>query len=140
MPERREGGCLCGAARYEVDWPPLAQVTCSCRNCQKQAGSALSVVLVFRRDAVRLTGALATYDDRGTSGQVVHRRFCPACGSPVVTDTPRAQAQGVLFVKGGTLDDTTDLAPRTHYWTERAQPWMRWPEGDALVKREEGLE
>jgi hypothetical protein len=140
MAGRREGGCLCGAVRYDLDWPPLAQVTCSCRNCQKQAGSALSVVLVFRQSALRLAGALATYDDRGSSGQTVHRRFCPTCGSPVLTETARAAARGLVFVKGGTLDETADLAPHTHYWTERAQPWMRWPDGDVLVQREEGLE
>jgi hypothetical protein len=137
MPGPREGGCLCGAVRYEADWPPLAQMTCSCRNCQKQAGSALSVVLMFARDAVRVTGTLRTYDDRGTSGQTVHRRFCPTCGSPILTDTPSAETQGLIFVKGGTLDETSDLAPETHYWTERAQSWMRWPEDGILLKREE---
>ena len=132
----REGGCLCGAVRYAVDWPPLDQVTCSCRNCQKQAGSALSVVLVFRRDAVRVTGELATYDDRGASGQVVHRRFCPRCGSPLLTDTAQARQAGWLFVKGGTLDDPGDLAPTRHFWTESAQDWMVLPDGGVRHERQ----
>jgi hypothetical protein len=136
MPDRREGGCLCGAVRYEVDWPPLGQVTCSCRNCQKQAGSALSVVLVFAREAVRVTGELKTYLDRGASGQTIYRRFCPDCGSPVLTDTPRAEAKGWIFVKGGTLDDPSDLAPTAHYWIGSAQGWMRLPEGDPQFVRE----
>jgi hypothetical protein len=136
MPATREGGCLCGAVRYALDWPPLAQVTCSCRNCQKQSGSAVSVVLVCDRDVVRVSGALSTYDDRGESGQTVHRRFCPTCGSPILTDTPRAAAKGWIFVKGGTLDDTSDLAPTAHYWTDSAQGWMRYPEGDACFARE----
>jgi hypothetical protein len=136
MAEQREGGCLCGAVRYRVPWPPAATVTCSCRNCQKQAGSALSVVLVFPRDAVEVRGPLKTYVDRGTSGQDIFRRFCPECGSPVLTDTPRAAWQEILFVKGGTLDDVSDLKPDTHYWTESAQPWMTLPEGDRRVPRE----
>ncbi|HET8612930.1 MAG TPA: GFA family protein [Sphingomonas sp.] len=132
----REGGCLCGDIRYQVEWPASAVVTCSCRNCQKQAGSALSVVLVFPREAVRVSGELSTYEDRGTSGQTIYRRFCPRCGSPVLTDTPRAEKQGIIFVKGGTLDDVSDLKPTAHYWTASAQPWMRLPEGDQQIERE----
>ena len=132
----RPGGCLCGAVRYAALWPPLAQATCSCRNCQKQAGSALSVVLVFARDAVAVEGELATYRDSGTSGQVVRRRFCPRCGSPVLTETERADEAGLLFVKGGTLDDVADLDPETHYWTGSAQPWMRLPDGSRRLDRE----
>ena len=136
MTEKREGGCLCGSVRYRAAWPPLAVATCNCRNCQKQAGSALSVVLVFPRDGLTVEGETRTYDDRGTSGQTVHRIFCPNCGSPVLTDTPRAEGQGIIFVKGGTLDDVSDLKPDTHYWVESAQPWMRFPEGDTLLDRE----
>jgi hypothetical protein len=133
---RRLGGCLCGAVRYDVPWPPLAQATCSCRNCQKQAGSALSVVLVFPRHALALTGELRTFLDQGASGRPVYRRFCPACGSPVLTDTPGAQAEGIIFVKGGTLDDPSDLQPTVHYWRASAQPWMRWPDGDAVLAQQ----
>lgn len=136
MTERRHGGCLCGAVRYSVAWPPLAQATCSCRNCQKQAGSALSVVLVFGRDAVQLTGELRTFLDRGSSGQDVHRQFCPACGSPVLTDTPRAREQDILFVKGGTLDETGDLQPETHYWQASAQHWMIYPPHHQRLEQE----
>lgn len=136
MSEIRDGGCLCGAVRYRAAWPPLAQATCSCRNCQKQAGSAVSVVLVFARDALAVEGELRTFTDRGSSGQDVYRRFCPECGSPVITDTPRAEGQGVIFVKGGTLDDTSDLAPSTHYWQDHAQGWMRYPDADVRLARE----
>jgi hypothetical protein len=127
--ERREGGCLCGAVRYSVAWPPLMMLTCACRNCQKQSGSALSVVGAARRDDLKLSGDLATFDDRGDSGQVVWRKFCAQCGSPVLTDTPGAQEQGMIFFKAGTLDRTDDLAPTAHLWTRSAQSWMCYPEG-----------
>lgn len=136
MTSLREGGCLCGAVRYRVAWPPLATATCSCRNCQKQAGSAFSVVLVFPRDALATDGTLHTYRDRGSSGQTVERRFCPNCGSPVITDTPRARIEGVIFVKGGTLDQIADLAPTTHYWNDSAQPWVHLPEDCVRLARE----
>jgi hypothetical protein len=125
----RQGGCLCGAVRYEALWPPLALVTCHCTHCQKQAGSALSVVGVVRRDALQLTGELTTYRDEGASGQPVYRKFCGRCGSPVITDTPAAEAQDIIFIKAGTLDETADLTPTLHYWTQSAQGWFAFPDG-----------
>ena len=94
----RTGGCLCGNVRYTVPSAPLATVICHCRHCQRQAGSAFSVVAVFARSEVRIEGALSTFEDRGTSGQKVYRQFCANCGSPVLTDTERAREQGLIFV------------------------------------------
>jgi hypothetical protein len=127
MSETREGGCLCGAVRYSAAWPPLATVVCHCRDCQKQAGSALSVVAVLPRDSLTVSGELTTYQGQGSSGQAVYRKFCGRCGSPVVTDTPEAEAQGIIFIKAGTLDDTADLAPTLHYWKRSAQHWFPFP-------------
>src|SRR5678815_601679 len=94
--EMRSGGCLCGQVRYTVPAEPLATAICHCRNCQKQSGSAFSVVTVFPRDALIVEGTLTVYEDRGTSGQTVFRQFCGVCGSPVLTDTERAREQGII--------------------------------------------
>lgn len=138
-PTRREGGCLCGAVRYSIAWPPLMLVTCACRNCQKQSGGALSVVGVCARDALQLTGELKTYIDTADSGNAVERRFCPQCGSPVLTDNDLARERDMIFFKAGTLDETGDLAPDTHCWTASGQPWLRYPDGDTVMEREEKL-
>lgn len=133
MSATREGGCLCGAVRYRVAWPPQALVTCQCRNCQKQSGGAISVVGVARRDDLTVAGELRTFEDRGDSGQAVLRQFCPNCGSPVLTDTPAAQADGLIFFKAGTLDETADLKPTLHYFVGRAQAWLALPPGDQCL-------
>lgn len=129
MTETRAGGCLCGAVRYEADWPPLAVMICHCRNCQKQSGSALSVVAMFPRDGLRVAGEMRVFEDRGTTGQTVFRHFCPRCGSPLVTDTPAAERDGHIFLKAGTLDDPADLEPTTHFWSCRAQQWVVFADG-----------
>lgn len=128
MTQNRTGGCLCGAIRYSAEWPPLAVVACHCRNCQKQSGSALSMVGVLRRDALQVTGELSVFEDRAESGAAVFRKFCPHCGSPIVTDTAAAERQGIIFIKAGTLDDVSGLAPATHYWTASAQEWFVFPD------------
>lgn len=133
-----KGGCLCGQVRYAIEADPIAVATCHCLNCQKQSGSALSLVVVIRRDSLALTGTLQTFEDRGESGQPVYRRFCPQCGSPVITDTPAAAAQGVIFIKGGTVDDAYRvLRPERHYWTERLHDWLTLPSSDVMLNRQE---
>ena len=137
--DTRAGGCLCGAVRFEVPWPPLMLLTCACRNCQKQSGAAASVVGAIPRDSLEITGPLKTYEDTADSGNAVYRQFCPQCGSPVLTDTAAAREQGIIFYKAGTLDDTSDLAPAMHCWTASGQQWLRYPEGDRVMERQEGL-
>ncbi len=122
----QKGGCLCGAVRYEVDQPPLAEAVCHCKNCQRQSGSAFSVLQVVRAKSFKLTGVEPKcYLDRGDSGNEVQRHFCGTCGSPVYTSQPAAPK--LLFVKAGTLDDTSALAPQTHVWCSSAWPWTSIP-------------
>ena len=127
----RSGGCLCGAVRYQVAWPPLGIAVCHCRDCQKQGGSALSVVGISSLDAIAVSGELATFSHAGSSGKTVDRQFCSNCGSPVLSVTQDARDQGLIFFKAGTLDDVSDLMPTEHYWTRSAQPWFAF--SDAMT-------
>ena len=81
-----EGGCLCGKVRYSADTEPAFVGVCHCKNCQKQAGTAFSVIMGIPAAALSVEGELKTYEDRGDSGQAVLRRFCPNCGSPIAGD------------------------------------------------------
>lgn len=116
------GGCLCGKVRYTFEGDPLLCVTCHCKNCQRQAGSALSVIIGVPEAVVQHEGELTTYNDTGDSGATVRRQFCGTCGSPVFTrvDTP----PGMMFIKAGTLDDTSILKPAFHCYTKSKQDWV----------------
>ena len=133
----REGGCLCGQVRYKVPHQPVDTVVCHCKNCQKQAGTAFSVVAFFPRDSLQLQGELQTFEDRGTSGQKVYRRFCGSCGSPVITDTEVAPEMGLIFVKAGTLDEVDDLKPSVHVWAESKQCWLTLADDQVQVERQD---
>jgi len=108
--------------RYTCESDPLLCVTCHCKNCQRQAGSALSVIIGVPEDAVSFEGTLKTYNDTGDSGATVRRQFCPECGSPVFTrvDSP----PGMMFIKAGTLDDTSILKPAFHCYAKSKQDWV----------------
>ena len=123
--ETRTGGCLCGAVRYSFTGEPLMQAVCHCKNCQRQAGSGWSMLVALPKDAVTIAGEVTTYTNRGSSGGDVLRQFCPTCGSPVFTRVP-AQP-GMIFIKAGSLDDTSTFAPTIQFWTASKQDWIELP-------------
>jgi hypothetical protein len=131
--ETRSGGCLCGAVRYTTSWPPLMLGTCHCKHCQRQAGTAFSVVAAVPRDGLTIKGELTLYEDGSASGNPVYRKFCGTCGSPVFTETPGADEQGLIFIKAGSLDVTSDLQPSVHFWASSAQDWIIHPEGGTIL-------
>jgi hypothetical protein len=116
------GGCLCGEVRYEMTTDPLMCVTCHCKNCQRQAGSALSIIVGVPEGSVEIQGEVKTYNDTGDSGAIVQRQFCGDCGSPVFTRVEHPP--GVMFIKAGTMDDTSSLKPSSHCYTKSAQGWV----------------
>ena len=56
MTTTMTGGCLCGAVRYAIAAEPLMQAVCHCKNCQKQAGSAWSMIAGVPEAALTVTG------------------------------------------------------------------------------------
>ncbi len=131
------GGCLCGAVRYAVEAEPMMCVTCHCKNCQRQAGTALSVIIGVPEAAVSLEGELKTYNDTGDSGATVRRQFCGDCGSPVFTRL--GTGNGMMFIKAGTLDDTSGLNPSIHCYTKSKQSWFDLGEIPSFETVPEGL-
>ena len=97
MPEMT-GGCLCGQVRYSANTEPAFVGVCHCKNCQKQTGTAFSVLVGIPKTAMSIQGQLKTFHDTGDSGQAVDRNFCPECGSPVFTDA--AVMPGVCLHQG----------------------------------------
>ncbi len=117
------GGCLCGSVRYTSEEEPVMTAICHCKHCQKQTGSAFSIVVGVPQTSLSLSGStLVEFEDVGDSGQPVHRFFCNKCGSPIYT---HVDVMGdIAFVKAGTLDDASWLVPQMHIWCCHAQPWV----------------
>ena len=118
-----EGGCLCGKVRYSADAEPVFVGVCHCKNCQKQAGTAFSIVVAIPKPALSMQGALKTFNDRGDSGKAVYRRFCPECGSPILSEVEAMP--DLAIIKAGTLDDTAGLEPKMEIYCDSAQPWVQ---------------
>ncbi len=121
---------------YEVSGDPIAVVVCHCKHCQRQSGGPYSLNLVAHESQLAVTGDLTTYEETGENddGVYVRRRFCGACGSPIVSEL--VLTEGVIAVKVGTLDDTSDLAPTVEAWCIDRQPWVELPGMAVSMERE----
>lgn len=121
------GGCLCGGVRYHSSEEPKMTAVCHCSHCQKQTGTAFSVLVCVSAESIHYyeQASLAEYTDSGESGAAVHRHFCNHCGSPILS-LPDSMP-GMAFIKAGTLDDTSWLKPTAHVWCSSAQPWVNIP-------------
>ncbi len=115
-----EGGCLCGKIRYKFAGEPLATAVCHCRHCQRQGGSAFSIVSLVLDDAYQQSGETKVYVDTGDSGKHVHRHFCGDCGSPIVSLVEALP--GMTIIKAGTLDDPSGLTPTQEVYCDSAWP------------------
>jgi hypothetical protein len=95
------GSCLCGQVQYAANADPAIIAVCHCRNCQKQTGTAFSVIVGVPKSTFSIQGKLKTFRDTGDSGRAVERSFCQECGSPIITDV--AAMPELTFIKAGTL-------------------------------------
>jgi hypothetical protein len=126
MSGDRTGGCACGRVRYRLTAEPLFVHCCHCLNCQRQTGSAFVINLLIEADRVELLEGKpepvdVKRDDGGT--QRIYR--CPNCQIAVYSEYggPR-----IRFVRGGTLDDPSSIAPDVHIYTRSKLPWVELPE------------
>lgn len=61
-----------------------------------------SKIVFVHRSAVAMTGETEVFDDIGSSGLRVLRRYCPRCGS--LLSTKPDLTPDLMIVKAGTLD------------------------------------
>jgi hypothetical protein len=126
----RDGGCACGAVRYEISAEPVFQVACHCRACQYASGGAPTLAMIVPKDALKITkGEPRFYWSTGDSGAKVGRGFCESCGSPLYS-LPEANT-AIAVIKVGSLDDPSAFQVQADIWTSAAQPWHRLHEGAA---------
>ncbi len=125
MPDfPQQGGCQCGAVRYELREPPLGTWACHCSLCRKQSGSAFGLSMSVALDALVFTqGEPASWTRTAESGHILDCLFCRDCGSRLIHR--RHEHGGRQTLKPGTLDDTSWVVPERHFFPESALNWVK---------------
>jgi hypothetical protein len=115
------GSCLCRAVRYRISSPPILARVCWCRLCQYLASGSGTVNVCFPSSAVSVAGELRDFLSVADSGNRMHRRFCPTCGTQIFS---AAEARPhLVFVRAGTLDNREIAKPSATIWTSEAPSW-----------------
>ena len=116
------GGCLCRQLRYEIAAEaPMAARVCWCRVCQYLGAGSGTANALFAKDAVKVTGERTSYRSVADSGSVMHRSFCPTCGTPVFSEAESRPHH--IVVRTGTLDDPEIGKPIATIWVGAAPSW-----------------
>ncbi|MCM0020293.1 MAG: GFA family protein [Tagaea sp.] len=115
-----EGGCHCGAIRYEVEGDLLTHALCHCTDCRRSAGAPMVAWTMYRAEAVRTTkGTPKIY----ASSEHGRRHFCADCGTGLFYAND-AILPGIVDLQSATYDDPNLVPARAHVQTAERISWM----------------
>ncbi len=114
-----QGGCQCGAVRFEVEVSLDQPVICNCSRCQK-----LGSVLVFAPQAgfTLLAGEGAQTEYLFNTGKIRHL-FCKTCGIQSFSHATGPDGTAMVAVNVNCLEgvDPRALAASAHAYDGRAR-------------------
>ncbi|HEY4199795.1 MAG TPA: GFA family protein [Devosiaceae bacterium] len=130
-----EGGCLCGAVRYEVTAAPFGVYRCHCKDCQRLSSGPFALSMPMRAADFRLTkGTTVFYEKTADSGRKVHLHACGICGTKLYNEP--LSAPEIVILKPGTLDDIGWARPVGNIWTASAVAWAEIDRDDINFERQ----
>lgn len=122
-----EGGCYCGAVRYESKGDALFKGQCHCRECQYISGGGPNVTMGMPDASFSYTKGSAKGFKRADLENGVTREFCPECGTHLLSRVPGMPA---VLLKVGTLDDPSVFGlPQMAIFLCDNQPFHLVPDG-----------
>jgi hypothetical protein len=129
-----QGGCLCGAIRYQVDGPLFDAGNCHCSMCRRFHGAAFSTYAKVDAEDFRwLRGAeaLGIYEPSPGRGW----GFCSKCGSSLGVPSDGKLSEITL----GTVEGDPNVRATRHIFVGSKAPWYEildalpqhdaWPPG-----------
>ena len=129
-----KGGCLCGTVRWESSEPPIVTRVCWCRDCQYLGAGSGTVNACFHTATFTVTGKMTDYQSVADSGNKMHRRFCPACGTSLFSEAE--VRPHLIFVRAGTCDDPDLVQPAMTIWSSSAPRWACFHEDLPRVEKQ----
>lgn len=127
-----EGGCYCGALRYEAEGAPMMKAQCHCRECQYLTGGSPNMFFAWPLSGFRYTKGTPKTFTRSDIDNPVTREFCADCGTQIVT---RPQGLPAVILKVGSLDDPSQFTPDMAIYTVDKQAFHHVPEGMPAFER-----
>jgi hypothetical protein len=127
-----EGGCLCGALRYQAHGAPAIAGFCCCADCRHVSGSGAIGFMMFPASALLITGAARQFRSTSIRGTQAVRNSCVICASLIYGGTWGADEAHTVYA--GSLDDPADFHPTIAIFNRDRPAWMTLPVGLTLFE------
>lgn len=115
-----QGGCQCGAVRYEVSGAPQHVALCHCEGCRKSSGAPMVAWAAFAEGEMKVVqGETTTFNSSGNT----MRSFCPTCGTGLFYRNEE-YLPGIVDIQSATLDDPSVFPAGAHIQTAERISWM----------------
>ncbi len=114
------GGCHCGAVRYEMPAEAVHHTLCHCTDCRRASGAPAVSWAMAPADQVKITGETVTY----ASSEHGRRMFCGVCGTSLFY-TSEAIFPGMIDIQSATLDEPDAIPLQAQIQTADRIGWMR---------------
>ena len=115
-----QGGCHCGAVRYEMSEQVKHSSLCHCRDCRVCSGAPVVAWAAVEKEGLRIEGQPRTY----RSSEHATRMFCGDCGTGLFYVNEVA-LPGLVDVQIATLDDPDALPVQLHVQVAERIGWMK---------------
>ena len=113
----------------------LQFVILTCIITQKFFGTAFGLTAKIPKSSFKYTTDKkpTVHEADNGSGVVLHREFCPTCGSGILERG--ANAGDFTYVMYGTLDEPGQLPPKGEFFCKKREDWM--PEIPGVFHKQE---
>lgn len=114
-----QGGCLCGAVRYQVAGEPMSSSICHCANCRRAAGAQSVAWMTFSLDHFAFLQGEPT---RYPSSTGATWSFCGQCGSTLTYQNEGRPKE--IDVTTGSVDDPEAFPPTQEGSEDEKVSWV----------------
>lgn len=114
-----EGGCYCGAVRYESEAAPAVVTYCHCAMCRRSVGAQAVAWATLARSAITIRGDALRWHE---SSPRALRGFCMQCGTSLFF-VARADPE-MIDVTVGSLDEPDRCPPDCHIFVPSKVAWL----------------
>ena len=121
-----EGGCLCGAVRFELTEPPVSAGYCHCTRCQRRTGTAASVSAQIDGDALRIISGSELISGWTPGDAGWEKCFCSSCGAHLYSRSPADPRQ--IGVRMSAFDSDPGVRPSFRQYLNYAASWEPIPD------------
>jgi hypothetical protein len=124
--QSRTAACSCRKLQIKVTGAPAQVNSCTCLECQRRSGSALTYTAFFPDSAiVSLDGEYRSWRQERDSGRWHESSFCLVCGTWVFS---RLEVlPGFVGISVGCFADPEFEKPTKFFWASRRHRWLPAP-------------